>query len=161
MKINTNLEEEFNLAPMSLEEEPKHVAIEVVETPTVDRFKELDKIEAALPQVTGLDASDTELDVLADYAIKAHIELMDLAMNIEQRFAGEVSSAAGNMLGHAITARTNKLKKKLDLIALQIKKQIADGKTKSSDEPIDSESTSFTRNELLAQLLKKPDKDDK
>lgn len=162
MKINKNLEEEFNLAPMSLDDDTvKEMAIEVVQPATLDRYKELDKIEAALPQVCGLDATDLELDELANYAITAHKDLMDLSMNIEQRFAGEIAGAAANMLGHAVTARTNKIKKKLDMIALQIKKQVADGKTKSAEEPIDGNSTTFTRNELLAQLLKKPIEPDK
>ena len=172
MRISTKLEEEFNMSPIDIDDEDIDDEKEEVEpenpialsqTPTtIERYKELDKIEEALPQVYGLNSTDDELDELAVYAIKAHKDLMDLSMNIEQRFAGEVASAAGNMLGHAIAARTNKIKKKLDMINLQIKKQVADHKTKTTDEPAELEGgTVLDRNELLAHLLAKPAQNDK
>jgi len=171
VKINTNLEkefnltsihdlDEFNLTPMSLDETE-----EVDDTPvalqttgnTKTQLEKIDKIEAALPQVAGLDASDKELDELADYGVQAHKELMELAMNIEQRFAADVASAAGNMLGHAITAKTNKAKKNLDMITIQIKKQLADHKTKIAivdPEDLDGAGQLLDRNEILDRLLK-------
>lgn len=161
MIINTNLAQEFNLEPMSLdesEEAQEETAIEVVSDPqTLDHYKELDKINAALPIVFGLDASDKELDELAAYGIAAHKDLMELAMNIEQRFCGEVSGAAATMLGHAITAKTNKIKKKLDMVTLQIKKQLADHKTKENEEPepLEGKGDVFDRNDLLKRLLNK------
>lgn len=171
MRISTKLEEEFDLAPISMDDDDDIEDDEVepetpttlIQTPTtIERYKELDKIEEALPQVFGLNSTDDELDELAKYAIKAHQDLMDLSMNIEQRFAGEVASAAGNMLGHAIAARTNKIKKKLDMINLQIKKQVADHKTKSVDEPEELQGgTVLDRNELLAHLLDKSSQNDK
>ena len=155
MRTNTNLEKEFDLAPMNLESE--ETAIELSEPITLDHYQELDKINEALPVVHGLDSSDQELDELAEYAITAHKDLMDLAMNVEQRFAGEISGAAANFLGQAITARTNKIKKKLDMIALQIKKQVADSKTKTGDDtpPVDGQSKVLDRNDLLALLQEK------
>lgn len=162
--INTNLESEFNLAPMSLNqsestEEAPETAIELQNEPTtLAHYKELDKIEAALPQVFGLDASDAEFDELAEYGIQAHKDLMELSVNIEQRFAADVASAAGNMLNAAITARTNKIKKKLDMITLQLKKQLADHKTKEVEQPedLEGEGKMFDRNEILNHLLGKP-----
>jgi hypothetical protein len=162
--INTNLESEFNMAPLSLTEgeveQQEDTAIEIQNDPTtLVHYKELDKIEAALPQVMGLDATDAQLDELAEYGIQAHKDLMELAMNIEQRFAGDVASSAGAMLGHAINARTNKIKKKLDMIALQLKKQLTDHKTKSTpDEPeeLEGDGKLFDRNEILNHLLGKP-----
>jgi hypothetical protein len=161
--INTNLEEEFNLTPLTLDEDEvvtEETDIEIVSEPqSLDHYKELDKINEALPQVRGLDATDKELDELAEYGIQAHKDLMELAMNIEQRFAGDVASSAGAMLGHAINARTNKIKKKLDIIALQIKKQLADHKTKSDikevPEELEGKGTILDRNELLNHLLGK------
>jgi hypothetical protein len=154
--MNTKLEEEFNLAPStSLEVIPEK---EETSLATIAVYEELDKIQKGLPQVTGLDDSEKELDELAEYAITAHKDLLELAMNVEQRFCGEVSGASGNMLAHAITARTNKLKGRLDRIALQIKKQVADQKSKedSNKIPLDGESVVMDRNQLLAELLKKP-----
>ena len=119
------------------------------------RYSDLDKISAALPKVTGLEETDEQLDELADLAITAHKDLMELSLNIEQRFCGEVAGAASSMLGHAIAARTNKIKKKLDLINLQIKKQVADQKLKMDDENSSTkgEGIVMDRNELLAHLL--------
>lgn len=157
MKTNTKLEQEFNLTPLSLVEENNSLKVqEEPEETSIDHYKELDKIEAALPQVHGLDSSDRELDELADYAIQAHKDLLDLAMNVEQRFIGEIAGASSNMLAHAITARTNKLKKKLDMISLQIRKQVADNRAKPVDDKsseIDDGATVMDRNELLQQLL--------
>ena len=155
MKTNNNLAETFNLAPI---EEDEVIAAELVPTsspPTMARYSDLDKISAALPKVTGLEETDEQLDELADLAITAHKDLMELSLNIEQRFCGEVAGAASSMLGHAIAARTNKIKKKLDLINLQIKKQVADQKLKMDDENSSTkgEGIVMDRNELLAHLL--------
>ena len=158
MIVNTNLEQEFNLPSMSLKEELiQEDTEEITETQSVVLSEKLDKITAALPQVYGLDASDKELDELADYGISAHKELMELSLSVEQRFCGEIAGTAATMLGHAITARTNKIKKKLDMVTLQIKKQLADHKTKISEEPeeIEGKVDVFDRNDLLKQLLKK------
>ena len=160
--INTNLENEFNLAPMTLDEseeidESKETAIEISDNQSVVLNNKLDKINAALPQVWGLDSTDKELDDIAEKAMSSYSDLMELAMNIEQRFIGEVSSSAATMLGHAITARTNKIKKKLDMVTLQIKKQLADHKTKQQEEPeeLEGKSDVFDRNDLLKRLLDK------
>jgi len=160
MRINTNLEKEFNLAPADFgETEPEsELTLEnIADTATLDVYNQIDKIEAALPVVRGLDSTDEQLDELADLAIKAHKDLMDLSINVEQRFTGEIASAAGNMLGHAIAARTNKIKKKLDMIALQIKKQIADQKSKSNEHdtppPKEGQGHVLDRNDLLHLLL--------
>jgi hypothetical protein len=163
--INTNLEKEFNLTPMeeltlNEESETSNTSLEPVNNTEaiMNRYKELDKIDSAMPQVYGLDATDEELDSIANTALDSYKELMEMAMNVEQRFAGDISSSAATMLGHALNARTNKIKKKLDIIELQIKKQIADHKTKGIEEPdtLEGKSQLLDRNELLNHLLKKP-----
>ena len=158
--INTNLEKEFNLPSLDeLEQfEADEKSIETVKQPvSMIQYKDLDKIEAALPQVYGLDSSDQELDELAEYGIKAYKDLLELSMNVEQRFCGEVAGASATMLGHAITAKTNKLKKRLDMVSLQIKKQLADHRTKEVEEleELDGEIVSLDRNEILNHLLGK------
>ena len=45
-------------------------------------LSELDKVQAALPLVRGLEASDTEMDDLADKATKGFDDMMDLGMNV-------------------------------------------------------------------------------
>jgi hypothetical protein len=161
--INTNLENEFNLTPMSLtedeQENTEETSLVLQEEPiTLDHYKEIDKITAALPQVYGLDASDQEFDDLAEHGVKAFKDLMELSFNVEQRFCSDVAQAAASMLSTALTAKTNKAKKKLDMITLQIKKQLADHKTKETEEPedLEVEAKMFDRNELLNHLLGKP-----
>ena len=73
----------------------------------------IDKIDSALPGVRGLEASDAELDELANLAKEKFNDLMDLGMAMEARFSGTVFQTAGTLLGHAITAKQAKLDKKL------------------------------------------------
>ena len=75
----------------------------------------LDKIESALPTVKGLEASDTEMDELAKKATESYDSLMDLGMQVDSRYASEIFAVAGAMLGHAITAKTAKMNKKLKM----------------------------------------------
>ena len=58
-----------------------------------DALSELEKITAALPLVRGLEASDREMDDLADKAVKSFDDLMDLGMNIDSRWASEIGRA--------------------------------------------------------------------
>ena len=119
------------------------------------------KIDAALPMVRDLEAGDTELDELAQLAKEKAEDLMDLGMNIDPRFAGVIMQTAGTMLGHAITAKTAKMDKKLRMISLQLQKarldhQIAkDAKLGAADaeEPVDGQGMVLDRNELLKQIL--------
>lgn len=120
----------------------------------------IDKIDAALPGVRDLDAGDAELDELASLAKEKAQDLIDLGMNIDPRFAGVIMQTAGTMLGHAISAKTAKMDKKLKTIQLQLQKakldhQIAkDNKTADdSDEPIEGKGVVLDRNELLQQIL--------
>ena len=157
MKLNTNLEETLNLAPYDYEDitVPEETSLVINKE---NAYSELDKIDAALSQVN-LDSSDDEFDTIASQAMESYRDIFDLAMNSEPRLQAELFGVAGNFMAHGITAKTNKIKTKLDRIALQIKKQIADGKTKGSDDiPLEGKATIFDRNQLL-DMLKKPEKD--
>jgi hypothetical protein len=90
-------------------------------------ISELDKIEAALPQVKGLgELADKELNEVADKAMAAYEDLMDLGMNVEARYSGRVFEVAGNMLRTNLDAKVAKLDKKLKMVELQLKKQKID-----------------------------------
>jgi hypothetical protein len=152
MIINTKLEQEFDLMPIIEESDESLELVPVTDDP-ITQIAGLDKIDAALPRVYGLDASDNEFDALAEMAVKAHKDLMELAMNVDYKNAGEISSTAASMLGHAIAAKTNKIKKKLDMISLQLKKQALDMKNTTPDEnQVTGEGHVMDRNELLAKL---------
>ena len=43
-------------------------------------------------------------------------------MNVEVRYSSRIFEVASSMLGHAITAKTNKVEKKLKAIDLKLKK---------------------------------------
>ena len=94
----------------------------VAEEVTKEALSNLEKIETALPTVRGLEASDREMDELSKKAETSFQDLMDLGMQVDSRFSGDIFSVASNMLNHAITAKTAKLNKKLKMIDLQLKK---------------------------------------
>ena len=132
--------------------------VEATPIPTIDlqeRLEEFDKISAALPRVKGLgDLSDGELDALANKAEKAYDDLMDLGMNVEARYSTRMFEVAGQMLNAAITAKTNKIDKKLKMVDLQLKKLAIDKKHgEESGNSIQGEGYVITdRNSILAKL---------
>jgi hypothetical protein len=119
----------------------------------------LDKIEAALPQVKGLEAADTEMDDLAEMATNSYKDLIDLGMQVESRFSSEIFNAASGFLGHAITAKTAKINKKLKMLDMQLKKAQLDQKLMTKNEQIEAtplgEGQALDRNELLKMLSAK------
>jgi hypothetical protein len=126
---------------------------------TTDALTNLEKIENALPQVRGLEVADIEMDGLADLATSSYKDLMDLGMQVDSRFSSEIFNVAGTMLGHAITAKTAKLNKKLKMIELQLKKAALDQKQAARNEEIEAtplgEGRALDRNELLKMFASK------
>ena len=61
----------------------------------------VDKVDAALPTIRDLETSDAELDDIASTARKTFDDLMDLGMNVEARFSGEIFNNASRMLDTA------------------------------------------------------------
>jgi len=121
----------------------------------------IDKIDLALPAVRDLDASDRELDELADLAKQSYQDLSDLGMNVDSRFAAELFAVAGTMLGHALTAKTTKLNKKLKMIDLQLKKARLDQQAPDTELLPTAEGQILSRNDLLERLIGSRDQKDK
>jgi hypothetical protein len=117
----------------------------------------VDKIDAALPTIRDLETSDQELDDIASTARKTFDDLMDLGMNVEARFAGEIFNNATKMLDTALTAKTNKINKKLKMVELQLKKAQLDLKKEKEidDLPANGDGIIMDRNTLLAEILGK------
>lgn len=118
----------------------------------------IDKIDIALPTVRDLEASDQEMDELANLAKDKFEDLMELGMNMDPRFGGVVFQTAGTLLGHAITAKTAKMDKKLRMVQLQLQKARLDhqmSKDNPDDQPITGQGIVLDRNELLNQILQK------
>ena len=131
----------------------------VDETPAPQEITEkamnnFEKIDNALPAIKGLEASDTEMDEIAEMALEDYKELFNLGMNVEARIANEILGSATTLLGHAITARNAKINKKLKMIELQLKKAKLD--QDRGDDPAETETGTgeiVDRNELLKQIL--------
>jgi hypothetical protein len=127
--MTKKLEELLNL-PDSDKPLVEPTAVETVPTINLEeRLEEFDKIAAALPRVKGLgDISDAELDVLANKAEQAYDDLMDLGMQVDPRYGSRMFEIAAQMMNAAITAKTNKIDKKLKMVDLQLKKLAIDKK---------------------------------
>lgn len=155
--MTKKLEELFDLPPTQ-DDVDKSV-------PTIPESREtlaviddaIDKIEAALPQVRGLELADSELDELSQLAVDGYKELTNLGMQVDSRFASEIFSVASNMLGHAITAKTAKLDKKLKMIDLQLKKARLDQQQASKEADSEAIPTAqgmvLSRNDLLERII--------
>ena len=117
----------------------------------------IDRIDQALPQVRDLDNADVELDELAKLAKDKFEDLMDLGLNVEARYSGQILQTAGVLLGHAISAKQAKIDKKLRMIDLQLKKMRLDQSTsktgEASTQPIEGTAVVLDRNELLKEIL--------
>lgn len=153
--MTKKLEELFNLS--SAEEEKQEVPV-----PTHEEVKSLDdqyqavqKIVQTLPRIQELDNLDEkELDDLAKKAEQAYDDLMDLGMNVEVRYSGRIFEVAASMMGNAITAKSNKIEKKLKAVDLQLKKlKIDNDAGNTQDNMINGQGYVITdRNELLKKL---------
>ena len=164
--MTKKLEELFNLPP---EEDTDNNDTDSTEAKqTIEDHREIikqvdaaiDKIDAALPGVRDLDTSDQELDELSALAKEKFQDLIDLGMNVEARYSGHILATAGALLGHAITAKEAKLRKKLQMVDLQLKKAKLDHQMKETDgEKLltaeDGQGVIVDRNELLRQILGK------
>ena len=115
----------------------------------------IDKIDAALPTVRDLDASDKEMDDLAALAQSTFTDLVDLSMNVEPRFSGPILQSASVLLGHAITAKMAKMDKKLKMVDLQLKKARLDQAANKDAVAgaVDGKGVVLDRNALLREIL--------
>lgn len=155
--MNKKLEELFDMPvedpPAIVEEAP--ISKELVSGETLAA---IEKVESALPQVRGLESSDVEMDEIADLAKEAFNNLMDLGMQTDPRFSAEIFSVGSSMLGHALTAKTAKMQKKLKMIDLQLKqadleRKLAANKEKEQEETPLGTGQVVDRNMLIKMIL--------
>ena len=154
--MTKRLEELFNFpaSPDVIEDEPSSVPATQIALKEITET--IDKIDAALPMVRDLETGDGELDDLAAKAQETFDNLMDLGFNVDSRYSSEIFAVAGTMLGHALTAKTAKLNKKLKMVDLQLKKMKMD-QDQARKEPEEAMETAhgqvLNRNDLLERLL--------
>ena len=121
----------------------------------------LTELDQQLPAsaITDLSTSDAEMDELADKALTHYNDLMDLGMNVEPRFSAPIFEAATKLMGHAITAKTNKIDKKLKALDLEIKKRRLELQEKQAklndDDDNEGSAREIDRNALLEMLRNK------
>ena len=153
------LEELFDLPSVSDDSNPREL-IHVDQEHLAELDDIIDRIDSALPTVRDLATSDSELDTISTEAMDSFETLMNLGMNVDSRYASEIFSVASTMLGHALSAKTAKINKKLKVVDLQLKKAKLDF-DKLRHESKDSENTPIetaegqilTRNDLLSRIL--------
>ena len=151
--MTRKLEELFDLPPGDCESEltePDTVPATQIQLKEIDAT--IDKIDQALPAVRGLDASDQEMDELANKAQETFDNLMDLGFNVDSRYASEIFAVAGTMLGHALTAKTAKLNKKLKMVELQMKKVKLDREVQGDEPTATAHGQVLSRNDLLEMI---------
>lgn len=152
--MTKTLESLFNLPEDEEVDLPNVVAN--VEPINEDTLSTLDKITNSLPKVKGLEASDQEMDDLAEMATNSYKDLMELGFNVEPKYSSEIFNSASAMLGHAITAKNAKINKKLKQIELLLKKAQIDAKVSAKSEDVNNtslgEGKALDRNELLSML---------
>ena len=159
LRVNINmtkkLEDLFDLPDAEDIKQEDSETTEVVVKKLEAALKDVDKVDAALPTVRDLETSDEELDDIAETAKNTFNDLMDLGMNVEARYSGDVFNNASRMLETALTAKTNKINKKLKMVELQIKKAQLDLKQREGgyEESIDGDGIVIDRNALLQEIL--------
>jgi hypothetical protein len=158
--MTRKLEELFDLPPTAQEVDTAIPDLPTSRETLAALDAAIDKIDEALPAVRGLESTDSEMDTLSDMARDSYKDLMDLGMQVDSRFASEIFSVASNMLGHAITAKTAKLDKKLKMIDLQMKKMrldqqqaVLDSKQESENPVQQGTGMILSRNDLLQRIL--------
>ena len=156
--MTRKLEELFDFPPSGSESEPTESTSTTEQTRSqlAEIDATIDKIDAALPTVRDLETGDRELDDLASKAQETFDDLMDLGMQVDSRYASEIFAVAGTMLGHALTAKTAKLNKKLKMVDLQLKKMKMDQDqaSKGGDQAVETaHGQVLSRNDLLERLM--------
>jgi hypothetical protein len=154
--MTRKLEELFNFPPSDAvpEDEPASIPSTQLQLEEINRT--IDKIDAALPTVRDLETGDRELDDLANKAQETFNDLMDLGMKVDSRYSSEIFAVASTMLGHALTAKTAKLNKKLKMVDLQLKKLKMDqDQAKNAPEQSIEQAHGqvLSRNDLLERLI--------
>jgi hypothetical protein len=161
--MTRRLEELFNFPPSETDQEDEPASIPSTQIALKEINETIDKIDLALPTVRDLETGDKELDDLAAKAQETFDDLMNLGMQIDSRYSSEIFAVASTMLGHALTAKTAKLNKKLKMVDLQMKKLKLD-QDAAKNAPEEAVETAhgqvLSRNDLLERLMMSRDQKD-
>jgi hypothetical protein len=156
-----NLPDSKEIIEQAVAQEEEQSQYEIEQSRIFRDIEEFDKIASALPAVKGLgEMADKELNEIADKAMQAYEDLMDLGMNVESRYSGRVFETAGGMLKTSLDAKVAKLDKKLKMIELQLKKEKQDKDSSTGDgDIVNGAGYVVTDRNSLIERLKGLDKD--
>ncbi len=146
-----------------------HQSVRTIKTYCVESIEYLEKRYEEIKQLCDMFKSrayihiqkqnhhDVSLEMMVALATKAeqaYDDLMDLGMNVEVRYASRIFEVASSMLGHAITAKSNKVEKKLKAIDIQLKKyKIDKDNNEDPNNVLNGQGYIITdRNELIKKL---------
>ena len=155
---NKQLEALFDLPSAGLPEAPEEVVQALVEQDeAIEASSDLQKkVETALPQVTGINFHDGEMDDIAAEAMQTYKDIKDLAMNVEARHAAELLSVAAGLLQTALDAKTKKTDTKLRTVSLQLQALRTQAKQVQAGGVIETQGAVVgNRNQIMASLQKK------
>ncbi len=158
------IEEFFNL-PATDDSDSETLPVPKTKDELLAEAKELttaistaEKVDYALPMVTGLDTHDSEMDEIAKKAVDTFNDLINLGGNVPDMHAGKIYEVAGQMLKTALDAKNAKAEKKLRMIELQLKKVRAEQiDLEQGNIPRGQTSGEFDRNELLKWIVSSKD----
>lgn len=158
--MTKKMEEFFNLPPSveEVEEELPEKSKEQLMVEAREIYSALttaEKVDYALPTVTGLDTHDSEMDDIARKAVKTFEDLIVLGGNVPDLHAGKIYEVAGQMLKTALEAKNAKAERKLKMIDLQLKKVRAEqiDIDQGNGERKTAGGGEFDRNELLKYIV--------
>ena len=150
--MSSPLEDFFNLP----EDEPEDEVVESAFATTTQISSSLstaERVDSALPSVTGLEAHDSEMDDIAKKALVAYDDLLAIGSNVADAHAGKIYEVAAQMLKTALDAKNAKADKKLKMIELQLKKI----KTEQNDQllgntPSANAGIGYDRNDIIKAI---------
>ena len=154
MNQNHQLEKLFNLPEQELPEATPDIVHSIVEQEQAIEIQNdmQQRVETALPQVTGIQFHDGDMDDIAAEAMQTYKDIKDLAMNVEARHAAELLSVAAGLLQTALEAKTKKTDTKLRTVSLQLQalrtqaKQVQNGVIETQGTVIGN------RNQIMASI---------
>ena len=158
MTIGTNkqLEQLFNLPENGLPEEPTpEVAQSIVEQEQDLQVANdiAERIDSALPQVSGIQDNAQDMDQIAAEAMETYKDIKDLAMNVEARHAAELLAVAATLLKTALDAKTTKTESKLRTVSLQLQALRAQAQKPAAGGVIETQGAVVgNRNQIMASI---------
>lgn len=156
--INRQLENLFDLPPVGLPETPPEAVAQdiVAQDQANEAYADMQKrVDAALPQVSGIQHNDSEMDDIAAEAMQTYRDIKDLAMNVEARHAAELLQVAAGLLQTALDAKIKKTEGKLRTVSLQLQALRTQAKQAQSGGVIETQGAVVgNRNQIMASLKK-------